>query len=237
MSENEIVTENGREEYLANVHKYGRIWGWGLFGVLLVFPLLVCLIFSAIPNWSALGQGLLGVLPLFWTVGTIEVFTYVPMLGAGASYLSFVTGNISNLKLPCALDAMEKANVKPTSEEGELISTISIAVSSIVTTFILILGVIMIGFLQPVLESPVLTPCFQQVLPALFGGLGVVFISKNPKIAAAPMAFMLLFFIVVSPLIYPDDVSARSGLVSVLIPLGVVISVVVARLLYKKGKL
>lgn len=37
---------------------------------------------------------------MYWAVGIVEIFTYVPMLGAGGSYLSFVTGNISNLKLP-----------------------------------------------------------------------------------------------------------------------------------------
>ena len=44
-------------------------------------------------------------------------------------YLSFVTGNISNLKLPCALAALEQAGLKANSEEGEVVSTIAIAVS------------------------------------------------------------------------------------------------------------
>ena len=53
----------------------------------------------------------MGVAPIFWTVGTIEVITYVPMLGVGGSYLGFVTGNLSNLKVPCALNAMQSAGV------------------------------------------------------------------------------------------------------------------------------
>ena len=164
---------------------------------------------------------------LLRAVGLIEIFTYVPMLGAGGTYLSFVTGNISNLKLPCAADAMERANVKASSEEGEIISTISIAVSSIVTTIIIILGVILIVPLTPILESPVLEPAFDLILPALFGGLAVVFISKNAKLSIAPIILMLILFIFVPAL--------NKGTVGIMVPVGVLFTIAVARILYKKG--
>ena len=141
--------------YMDSVHRYGRIWGVLVAAVLLAFPLLLSLIFQTAPNFSVLWKGILATAPMYWAVGIVEIFTYVPMLGAGGTYLSFVTGNISNLKLPCAIDAMERAGVKATSEEGEVISTISIAVSSIVTTLIILVGVICIVPLTPVLESPV----------------------------------------------------------------------------------
>ena len=164
---------------------------------------------------------------MYWAVGIIEIFTYVPMLGAGGAYLSFVTGNISNLKLPCALDAMERAEVKPSSEEGEIISTISIAVSSIVTTFIIILGVILMIPLTPILESEALSAAFAQLLPALFGGLSVVFISKNPKLSAAPVLLMLVLFIAVPAL--------NASTVGIMVPVGVIFTLIYARILYKKG--
>jgi hypothetical protein len=105
---------NNKKElsYLDSVHRDGKIWGFTLLAMIFLFPLIVCLIFNAVPNWSALGKGLLATVPMYWAVGLIEVFTYVPMLGAGGTYISFVTGNISNLKLPVSLDAMEKAGVK-----------------------------------------------------------------------------------------------------------------------------
>ena len=213
--------------YLDSVHRDGRIWGFSILAVLFLFPVVLSLIFSAVPNWGALAKGVLAVAPMYWAVGVVEVITYVPMLGAGGAYLSFVTGNISNLKLPCALDAMEKAEVKANSEEGEIISTISIAVSSIVTTVIVILGVILIIPLTPILESPVLTPAFAQMLPALFGGLGVVFISKNVKLAIAPIILMLALFISIPAL--------NSGTVGIMVPVGVIFTLVVARIMYKKG--
>ncbi len=214
--------------YLESVHRDGRIWGYSLFVLVLAFPLVLCLLFGAVPQWSAMLKAMLSVLPMYWAVGIIEIFTYIPMLGAGGSYLSFVTGNISNLKLPCALDAMEKENVKANSEEGEIISTIAIAVSSIVTTFIIIIGVvlIMVSNLGAVLESEVLKPAFDQLLPALFGGLAVVFVSKNFKLAIAPMILMLALFIF-TPL--------SSGEVGIMAPVGVLFTLGVARILYKKG--
>lgn len=173
------MKKNNNAEYLDRVYSWGNKWNIFVMLVLLAFPFAVALIFKAIPNWNGLFKGLIATAPMYWAVGVVEVITYIPMLGVGGSYLSFVTGNISNLKLPCALGALEQANVKADTEEGEVISTIAIAVSSIVTTVIIILGVLLIIPLQPILQSEILQPCFEQILPALFGGLGIVFISKK----------------------------------------------------------
>ena len=215
--------------YMESVHRDGRIWGIIVAVVLLCFPLSLSLIFGAGPDWKVLLAGLFATAPMYWAVGIVEIFTYVPMLGAGGTYLSFVTGNISNLKLPCAIDAMERARVKASDEEGEVISTIAIAVSSIVTTLIIVLGVICIVPLTPVLESPILIPAFDMILPALFGGLAVVFISKNLKLSIAPVILMLALFIFVPFL--------NAGTVGIMVPVGVVFTVVYARILYKKGVL
>ena len=215
--------------YMDSVHYYGRIWGIVVAVVLLSFPLILSLIFKTAPDFGILLAGIIATAPMYWAVGIVEIFTYVPMLGAGGTYLSFVTGNISNLKLPCAIDAMERANVKATSEEGEVISTISIAVSSIVTTLIILIGVICIVPLTPILESPVLVPACDMILPALFGGLAVVFISKNAKLSIAPIALMLILFIFVPAL--------NASTVGIMVPVGVVFTVIVARILYKRGVL
>ena len=210
-----------------SVHRDGRAWGIVVGLIIILFPIAVSLIFKTAPNLKILAQGLLATAPMYWAVGIIEIFTYVPMLGAGGTYLSFVTGNISNLKLPCAIDAMERAKVKASSEEGEVISTIAIAVSSIVTTLIIVIGVICIVPLTPILESAVLKPAFDMILPALFGGLAVVFISKNAKLSIAPIILMLILFIFVPAL--------NAGTVGIMVPVGVVFTVAVARIMYKKG--
>ena len=215
--------------YMDSVHHYGRIWGIVVGIVLLLFPLAVSLIFQTMPNWKVLLGGVIATAPMYWAVGIVEIFTYVPMLGAGGTYLSFITGNISNLKLPCAIDAMERAGVKASDEEGEVISTIAIAVSSIVTTLIILLGVIFIVPLTPILNSPILVPAFDMILPALFGGLAVVFISKNLKLSIAPVILMLVLFIFIPAL--------NEGTVGIMVPVGVIVTVIYARILYKKGAL
>ena len=215
--------------YIDSVHRDGRIWNISVMILLLAFPVTVAVLFGVAPDWKALLVGLVATAPMYWAVGTIETITFVPMLGAGGSYLSFVTGNISNLKLPCAINALEQNGVSASSEEGEIISTIAIATSSIVTTLIIILGVICIVPLTPVLEAPVLEPAFAQMLPALFGGLGVAFVSKNWKISVAPVALMLVLFIFIPAL--------NSGTVGIMVPVSVLFTIGVARVLYKRGVL
>ena len=215
--------------YMDSVHRDGRIWNLSVAALLLAFPIVVAIIFNAMPDWAALGKGLLATAPMYWTVGIIEVITYVPMLGASGAYLSFVTGNISNLKLPCAINALEQNEVSANSEEGEVISTIAIATSSIVTTIIIIIGVICIVPLTPILEAAVLEPAFAQILPALFGGLGVAFVSKNWKISVAPILLMLVLFICIPAL--------NEGTVGIMVPVSALFTMAVARIMYKRGAL
>ena len=220
---------NKEMTYIDSVHRAGRIWNIGVMILLLAFPVSVCIIFNTMPDWNSLLLGLIATAPMYWAVGAIETVTFVPMLGAGGSYLGFVTGNISNLKLPCALNAMEQNGVSANSEEGEVVSTIAIAVSSIVTTVIVILGVVLIVPLTPILQAPALQPAFDQILPALFGGLGVAFVSKNWKIAIAPIVLMLVLFIFVPAL--------DAGTVGIMVPVSALFTIGTARVLYKRGVL
>ena len=121
---------------------------------------------------------------------------------------------------------MENADVKPGTEEGEVISTLAIATCSIVTTLVLVLGVCGLTLIAPILNSPVLVPAFDNILPALFGGLAVVYVSKNWKLAISPLIFMVLLFLAVPSL---------AGSVGVLVPVGVLIALAAARIMYKKG--
>ena len=214
--------------YRDSVHKMGRVWILCALALMIAVPTAICIYFAAWPPIGGVLKGLLSVAPIFWTVGVIEVFTYVPMLGTGGSYLGFVTGNLANLKVPCALNAMDRAGVQPGTEEGEVVSTIAIATSSIVTTLIIAIGVLLLSQIAPVLESPVLQPAFENILPALFGALGVVFVSKDWKIAIAPLVVMISLFLLVPSL---------AGAVGLLVPVGALIAIGVARILYKKNLL
>ena len=225
--------EQNREAYMAKynekTHFYGRIGLWIGIILLLAAPFLMGISLDAMPDMSAFMKGLAQIPIIYIPSCIVEFLIYMPMLGAGGSYLSFVTGNISNLKLPCAINALEQNAVSVNTEEGEIISTIAIATSSIVTTIIIIIGVICIVPLTPILEAPVLEPAFAQMLPSLFGGLGVAFVSKNWKIAVAPIALMLVLFFFVPYL--------NAGLVGIMVPVGVLFALATSRLMYNKGLL
>lgn len=215
------------KSYRDQVHSFGRVWMYSALAMLILVPISISVRYNAWPDINQFLKGLMSVLPMFWIVGTIEVITYVPMLGTGGSYLGFVTGNLTNLKVPCALNAMEAAEVKPGTEEGEVISTIAIAISSIVTTLIIAVGVLLLAQIQPLLESPTLKPAFDNILPALFGALAVVYVSKNWKIAVVPLVFMVAVFVFVPGI--------SKGEVGIMVPVGSIIAIAIARLLYKKG--
>lgn len=216
-------------DYINKMHRYGRIWAVITSSVILAFPFVLAIIFGAWPKPLVFLNALYPIALTFWTVGIIEVITYTPMLGVGGTYLGFVTGNLSSLKVPCALDSMEKAGVKADSDEGEVISTIAIATSSIVTIIIIAVGVAFLSLIYGFLQSDLLKPAFDNVLPALFGGLGVVYISRYFKIAILPICLMLVLFVFVPFL--------NAGMVGIMIPVSMVVTLIYARVLYKENRL
>lgn len=193
--------------YIDSMHTQGKIWTVLALLVLFSVPLLFSIfggeeLFSAFPKWSVLSKVLVSVISVYWTTAIVEVITYTPMLGAGGTYLSFVTGNITNLKLPCALSAMDRANVKANSEEGEIISTIAIGASSITTTVILAVGVIAFSPFLGYITDPesILRPAFVYVVPALFGALGASYFAKHWRISIFPILVGILVYIFVPTL-------------------------------------
>lgn len=218
-------------EYKEATHRIGRIWT--LFAMLLIIavPITFCLVYGVVPDWNSFMTGAISIVPMFWAIGLIEIFNYSPMLGSGGTYLAFVTGNLANMKVPAAKVAMDKAGVDVTSEEGEVLSTIAVAVSSIVTTLILIIGLILVIPITNWINSnetikEVLSLANGYVIPALFGALGVVFISKSWKLAIVPLALMIILLLVL-PMIY--------GIISIFIPLMSILAVLLARIMYKKN--
>ncbi len=177
------------KDYFDKVHRWGIMWTIGAILMLLSIPVLICIKLDVLPQLDALKQVLPQLMTLYWLTAIAEVIAYVPMLGAGGTYLSFVTGNISNLKLPVGLNAMNSAKVKANTEEGEVIATIAIGVSAIVTTVIIAVGVVVFSlFIGPeVLQAPSIKPAFDFVLPALFGALAASYFEKYWKLVIAPV--------------------------------------------------
>ena len=190
--------------------------------IFLMLPVAISAHLHAFPSAQVVFKGLAPIALLFYPTAVIEVMTYTPLLGTGATYLAFVTGNINNLKLPC----LDSAQVRAQSKEGEVLSTIACATSSIVTTLVIAAGVLLFSPVLPYLtnDDSVFAPAFKQVVPALFGALGMSYFAKHFKLTVVPVAVVCLM------LLFKGDLA-----VGVLIPVGVVVSLLSAHLMFKKG--
>ena len=189
------------QAYTKKTHVIGRTVSIITLVMLVGAPFLIGELLGAYPDLGAVGKGFLSV-GIVWLVSSIaEFLIYTPMLGAGGGYLAFITGNLINMKIPCAVNARDMVGAKTGTPENEIISTISIATSSLVTILVLALGVLLMVPLQPVLQSEVLQPAFENVVPALFGAMAYKYYRKNMKIAALPLILMSLLFILVPSLI------------------------------------
>lgn len=204
------------------VHRLGRLTIFICIVLALCVPLIVLVAFGIIPPTPSLISGIISVSAFMIPLSFFEILSFYPLLGASGLYISYTTGNISNLKVPCAAIAMEAAGVEPNTKEGEIISTIAMAGSVIVSEIILVLGVILLVPLSVYLEEPLLKPAFEQILPALFGSLGAYFLLKSPKLAIIPLAFGIVAAVFNIP-------------TGAAVPLCVILSIAGARFLYKKG--
>jgi len=191
------MKKNVTKTYVDKVHTWGKIWTISAICALFAVPLVFSIYYDAFPEFNKLASALLKIIPIYWSTAIIEVITYTPMLGAGGTYLSFVTGNITNLKLPCALSALDRTGYKASDEEGEVISTIAIGASAITTTLIIAVGVVVFGPSIAKITAPgsVLEPAFTYVIPALFGALGASYFTKHWKISIFPIVAGIVAYI------------------------------------------
>lgn len=213
------------EKYNNRTHVLGRIVCTITLVMLLGAPFVMGMHLGAMPNLPAAGKAFLAV-GVVWFVSCIaEYLVYTPMLGAGGGYLAFITGNLINMKIPCAVNARDIVGAKTGTPENEIISTLSIATASLVTILVLALGVALLIPLQPVLQDPALQPAFDNVVPALFGAMAYKYFRNNLKIALIPLAVMSLLFIFV-----PGLISSTSFMI---LPSGA-IAIGIAFLLYRR---
>lgn len=217
-----------KEQYNLEIHNYGRLFTWIALVLMLTLPVVYFVATKSQPEWSKLG----GAVPFmlgYLAIGLIEAVSYAPLLGTGGQYLGFITGNIANLKLPCAINSQNTSKTTLGSEEQELVTTISIAASSIVTTLIIAIGLIPLYFFREQIISTI-APISPYVLPAIFGGLTVVLLAKYLRLAALPFVIMLALSIAM----FASGIDLGQ---STMIPIGMVVAVINAYIMYKKNKI
>lgn len=189
------------EEYNNSIHRDGRILMTIALALLIAVPFIIALITGAHINWKDFWPALIKVLIIYVPSSAAEFLIYVPLLGAGACYLAFITGNLTNLKIPCAFNAREIAGAEAGTPENEIISTLSVATSALVTMVVIFIGILLLIPLTPLLNNPVIKPAFDNVLPALFGALGMQYYMKSLKLSVLPLLLMSVLCILIPSLI------------------------------------
>jgi len=183
---------NKNQDYYKSIHKLGR-WST-LAAILLMFsvPFISTLYYKVDLDWGIIAAAAVQLCIVFIPTQLTEVLSFSTILGSGGTYLSFITGNVMNMKLPAAASGHRIANVEPHSDEGEVVSVLAIGMSSITTTVIVFLGMFLLTPFIKYLSNPVLQPGFNNIMPALLGTMLLPHILKNTKYAVVPILSALI---------------------------------------------
>ena len=215
-------------------HKSGRVFMVLFIAYMLVIPFIVCIVYDCMPSFKMCLPGLIAITAIMGPASIAEVGSYTPILGS-STYLTFASGNVMNLKIPCIINAQQIAKVEPNTVEGDAIALIATAVSSAVTIIILAIGVVLLSFIKPVLENPYVVTASDYLLPALFGCMALGLLSsgngqtkvKNHLLPALVPALLVTALTVLG--------IGSTGLAGILIIVMIPVTILCARILWKKG--
>lgn len=187
-------------DYNLKSHIIGKIWMALAMLIFFAVPTTICLYFDVKPDMSVMGT-IAVIVPFLinFLSGVFEPIIYSPMLGINSAYLAFITGNLSNLKIPCVVKAQEICGTKLGTEENEVVSTLSVATSTLVTTVIIAVFVLILAVSNvetAIKNTPWITPAFTCVVYALFGSLGGKYVVKNIKLAVFPLVIIVAFSLI-----------------------------------------
>lgn len=218
---NQLSSVNTYDE---KAHRFGRLSILAGAAGTLLFPILLIVYFKVPVVWPNILSAVGSIMTLMIPVSLSEFLSIAPMIGTSAMYMMILTGNYTNLKIPSSISAMEAVGLDPANytEESDVISTIAMGASTIVSEIIIVIGVILLVPLSGPLSSPALAPAFNNIVPALFGALGVGMISKNPKLAVVPF---LLGIVLLKTEILPS---------ALVMPLLILVGIVTSWVMYKK---
>lgn len=191
-------------DYNLKSHIIGKIWMFAALVVFFAVPTTICLYYDVKPDMKVLGSTAV-IIPFLinFLSGVFEPIIYSPMLGTNSAYLAFITGNLSNLKIPCVVKAQEICGTKLGTEENEVVSTLSVATSTLVTTLIIAVFVLILAvsnLQDAIVKNEWIIPAFTCVVYALFGSLGGKYVVKNIKLAVFPLTIIVVLSIVLGVL-------------------------------------
>ena len=239
MGENRKVKLDEFQEW---AHKWGRIGTIIALVYMIALPFIVLAYYDCIPSLgSVFNVSTLGILAIYIPVGFSEALSYTPILGCSA-YLAFITGNIMNLKLPCAVNSMKLAGKEANTPSGEVVASIGVATCSIVTVAVLTLAAIFASVISPVFEHPAVQTMSSYLLPALFGSMTLGLFastSSGTKVVKGGIKGVIPVLVIVSVVCILARIAGLGnimlGLVGFLILAMLPVGIITSRILWKKG--
>ena len=182
-------------------------------------------VYDVFPDWGVALTAWGTIAAAFGVYYFVEPVAYYPILGISGTYMAFTAGSISDVRMPASSVAQEAAGVKFGSPEGSVISTIGVAGSLFTTLtvvfFTSVAGANIIGYLPDTIVHALRS----YTVPAIFGACYVLFCKFSPKLSFI-VGITTVFYLLISGINY--------GLYMIVC---VIASVLVARVLYKRGLL
>lgn len=215
------------DSFDSNIHRFGRISGSIIFLLMIIFPFILSSVYNLFPNFTTLISPIITVSLIMVTFSIAEIIAYPPIMGSASVYMSYVTGNVTNLKMPCAISTMSAANVDHGTDKGDAISMIAVGISTLTVIVVVLVSIFLLKFISPVLNLPALKPSFDNVMPALIGGLGGMVLSSKDKIKLAVIPLIISFVGIYI-------LAMNSGMI---LPVSLATAITVGRVLYKKNLL
>ena len=241
MSNNEMQKTQNMDSFQTWSHKWGRLGTVIALIYMIALPFIVLGYYDCIPAiGEVINLSTISILMIYIPVGISEALSYTPILGS-SSYLTFITGNIMNLKLPCAINAMKIAKKEANTPEGDAIASVAVAISSIMTVIILALAALFSTWISPVFELPAVKTASNYIIPALFGSLTLGLFSstnagnkvvKNGIMGVLPV---LIIISVLSILVRVTSGGSLFGMIGFLILFMLPVALVSSRIMWKKG--
>lgn len=179
--------------YMPKVNRIGKFTGY--VGVMLSFApaLLLAIVYGLLPKPVALLTAVISGTSAFGVLWFVEPISYFPVVGTAGTYMAFLSGNISNMRIPCASMAQVAAGVEPGTEKGSIIATLGMAVSIVINVSVLTIGAILGTSVLSMLPKTVIS-ALGYMLPALFGALLVQFGIKMFKHAVVMLIIAIALY-------------------------------------------
>lgn len=213
------------KEYLPFIIRWGRITNWTALALCFAPVFVLAVVFGLLPPIHAILSAFVAIASAVGVVWFVEPISYFPIIGVTGTYMAFISGNIGNLRIPCAMIAQKVAGVEPGTDEGTIVATLGMAVSIVVNTLILTAGIVAGAQVLQQLP-PQLLKALQLLLPALFGAVFMQFAMSKLKLAPIVFTLCVLLALGVKNGIIPSFVSTLSA---------VFLSIAIAVFFYKKN--